>query len=157
MDAPSITRFIARPDKSLLGVCSAIAQKIKLPALGVRLGFVALTLLFIPLGILGYLGAHMAFNLKKGRMLAFGLLGALLGLPMSYYFQSDLVQNFGGSSGMSSYLGNFTDTVEAYDSLLGNGWDIVLNVFLSILVFALVGGALGYLMDKNEMGKDRPK
>lgn len=154
MDTETITRFFTRPEKSLLGVCSAIAQKFNLPPVGIRIALIVLTLIFIPLGIIVYLGSYLVFNQKKGRMVTFGLLGALLGIPLSYYFQSDIIQNYGGNSGMFSYLRNFVDMVDEYDRFVGNGWDIVFNVFLSIVVFALIGGAIGYFMDKNEKNNE---
>lgn len=159
MDIQNITQYFTRSQKLILGVCSTIAQKYKLPPVGIRIALIVLTLIFIPLGIIVYLGAYLSFNQRKGRMVTFGLLGALLGIPLSYYFQSDMVQNYGslyGNTGMFSYLKNFTTIVDEYDKYVGNGWDIVFNVLLSIVVFALVGGAIGYFMDKNEKNNHQP-
>ncbi len=157
MDKETITLFFTRSEKSLLGVCSTIAKTFKLPPVGVRVALIVLTLIFIPLGIITYIGLYLAFDKKKGKMVTFGLLGALLGIPLSYYFQSDIIQNYGGNSGMFSYLRNFISMVDEYDRFVGNGWDIVFNVFLSIIVFALVGAAIGYFMDKNENTNNQPK
>lgn len=159
MDKETVIHFFTRSEKSLLGVCSTIAQKFKLPPVGVRVALIVLTLIFIPLGIIVYLGSYLAFNQRKGRMVTFGLLGGLLGIPLSYYFQSDMVQNYGslyGNTGMFSYLKNFTTIVDEYDKYVGNGWDIVFNVLVSIVVFALVGGAIGYFMDKDEKNNKLP-
>ena len=148
-----LLNFFTGPEKSLLGVCSAISHKIKLPSVGVRVAFIVLTLFFIPLGIITYLVTYLV-SVRKGKsMVRFGLLGAVLGIPLSYYFQSDVVKNFGGSSGMFSYLRTFTKMVDEYDRFFGNGIDIIYNVLMSVLIFALAGGAMGYLLDKNEKSK----
>ncbi|ALJ06532.1 hypothetical protein APS56_15935 [Pseudalgibacter alginicilyticus] len=102
----------------------------------------------IPLGVIAYICFYLATAQNKNRVITFGLLGAVLGVPLSYYFQSDIIKNYGGNSGMFSYLRNFTKIVDQYDKFLGNGWDIVFNVFFSVLIFALVGGAIGYYLDK---------
>ncbi|WP_108425836.1 PspC domain-containing protein [Flagellimonas amoyensis] len=156
MDKETIIHFFTRPEKSLLGVCSTVANTFKVPPVGVRVALIILTLIFIPLGIIAYIGLYLVFNKKKGKMVTFGLLGALLGIPLSYYFQSTIIQNYGGNSGMFSYLRNFVSMVDEYDRFVGNGWDIVFNVLLSIVVFALIGGAVGYFMDKNEKSNHQP-
>lgn len=147
MDSETIIRFFTRPEKSLLGVCSTIAHKFKLPPVGVRAALIVLTLLFIPLGVIVYMGSYLVFNKKKGKMVTFGLLGALLGIPLSYYFQSEIIKNL---MGMFSYLKDLPDVVDGYGGFIGNGGDIIFNILLSIVIFALIGGAVGYYMDKNE-------
>jgi len=75
-----------------------------------------------------------------GKKVTFAFLGGILGIPLSYYFQPDMVRAKVG--GMGGYLENFGDIVDNSD-LLG-------NVFLSVVIFALVGLAIGYLIDTNE-------
>ena len=83
----------------------------------------------------------------KNRKITFGLLGAVLGVPLSYYFQSDIIKNYRGS-GLFSYLKNFTKIVDEYDRFAGNGWDIVSTLFLSVIIFAILGVITGYFLDK---------
>lgn len=148
-----ILRFFTRSDKSLLGVCNKLSQKLKAPPAGVRIAFIALTLLLIPLGIIAYMGLYLTVVQHKNKIITFGLLGALLGIPLSYYFQSDLVKNYGSNNGVFGYLRNFIKMVEEYNEFVGNGWDIIFNTFLSMIVFALIGGASGYFFSKKESGK----
>lgn len=150
MDTQNILNFFTRPGKSLFGVCSKLSHKLGLAPVGARAAFIVLTLLFVPLGIIAYLGLYLATVQNKSRMVTFGLLGILLGIPLSYYFQSDIIKNL---MGMFSYLGNLPDVVDGYNGFIGNSGDIVFNIVLSMVVFALVGGAIGYFMDKKEIPK----
>jgi phage shock protein PspC (stress-responsive transcriptional regulator) len=147
METQKILNIFARPDKLLLGVCSAISQKINLSPTVIRIAFLVFTLFFIPFGVVLYLGLYLATGQKKSRKITFGLLGALLGVPFSYYFQSDIIKNYSGS-GMFSYLRNFTLMVDQYDRFVGNGQDIVFNLLLSIVIFAILGVIVGYFGDK---------
>lgn len=149
MDTQSMFHFFTRPERSLFGVCSRLAKKLNVPPVGVRVGFIVLTLMTIPLGIIAYAGFYLATVRNGYRTVTLGALGALLGIPFSYYFQSDIVKNYGRGSGMFSYLKNFTNMVDEYDRHLGNGWDIVFNVCIGVVVFALIGGAIGYYLDRN--------
>ncbi|HET8736316.1 MAG TPA: PspC domain-containing protein [Pricia sp.] len=153
MDLQNITHFFTRPEKSLLGVCSSLSKKLSLPPVALRIALIILTLLFIPLGVIIYVIAYLIINPKKSKIVTFGLLGAVLGIPLSYYFQSDIVKFIGETSGMFSYLKNFAQTVDDYNEYVGSGWEIVLNVLLSIVVFSIAGGAIGYFMDKKETDK----
>lgn len=73
----------------------------------------------------------------------FAIIGAILGIPLSYYFQSEMVRAKVG--GIGGYLQNFGDIVSD-GNLLG-------NVILSVVIFAIVGGIIGYLIDKSEAKK----
>lgn len=75
-----------------------------------------------------------------GKKLTFAFLGGILGIPLSYYFQPQMVQAKVG--GMGGYLKNFGDIVDNSD-LIG-------NVFLSVVIFALIGLVIGYFIDANE-------
>ena len=73
----------------------------------------------------------------------FAIIGAILGIPLSYYFQSSMVQAKVG--GIGGYLQHFGDIVK-------NG-NLMGNVVLSVVIFAIVGGLIGYFIDKNESQK----
>lgn len=77
---------------------------------------------------------------KKG---LFAIIGGLLGIPLSYYFQSEVVKVKVG--GMSGYLKHFGDIL--------NNTDLLGNVILSVAIFAIVGAIIGYLIDKSEAGE----
>lgn len=74
----------------------------------------------------------------------FAIIGAILGIPLSYYFQSEMVRAKVG--GIGNYLQNFGDIV-SNGNLLG-------NVILSVVIFAIVGGVVGYFIDKIETQKN---
>tara|TARA_R110002012_G_scaffold322018_1_gene553724 strand:- start:27442 stop:27894 length:453 start_codon:yes stop_codon:yes gene_type:complete len=150
MDTQNILSFFKRSEKLLFGVCSKLSHKFGLQAVGVRLAFVVLTFLFIPIGVIAYVGFYLAIVQNKSRMVTFGLFGALLGIPFSYYFQSVAIKNL---MGMFNYLRNLSDVVDGYNGFIGNSEDIIFNIVLSIVVFTLVCGIIGYFMDKRETGK----
>ena len=85
MDTQKIIQFITRPEKILLGVNSKLALKLNLQPIIMRVVFVVLTLLFIPLGLLAYLGVYLVLNKMAGKMVTFALIGALLGIPFIEY------------------------------------------------------------------------
>jgi len=150
MNTRNIISFFKRPEKLLFGVCSSLSQNLNLPISAIRISFIVITIIIIPVGIILYIGLYLAIIQKKNRMKTFGFLGAFLGVPLSYYFQSDLVKNYGGN-GMVSYMRNFTKIVDEYNKFVGNGWDIVYNLFLSVLIFAIIGVVTGYFLDKRKI------
>ena len=151
MDTQRIVDFFTREEKSLFGACSKLSQKLNTNPLAIRITLLVLTLLFIPLGIIVYAGLYLMLNQNNHKMVTFGLMGALLGIPLSYYFQSNIIKNYGGNSGVFGYLRNFPQTVERYNKFVGNGGGIIFNVFLSVVVFAIVGGAVGYFITKKDI------
>ena len=76
---------------------------------------------------------------------AFAIYGGILGIPLSYYFQSEMVKNKVG--GIYGYLKHFSDIV--------NNTDLLGNVIISVIIFAVVGGVLGYFVDENEAKKTK--
>ncbi len=64
--------------------------------------------------------------------------GAILGLPLSYFFQSEGVREFVG--GLGGYIQHLDDVL-AERELLN-------NVIIGVLFFALVGFAVGYFVNK---------
>jgi len=156
MDTQKITDFFTRPNKSILGICSTLSTKWSISPLVLRIALILLTLIFIPLGIIAYIILYLLIDPKKNKIITFGIIGMVLGIPLSYYFQSDVVRLYGGGSGMISYLKNFITIVDQYDAYVGNGWDIIYNVFLSIVIFTVIGGGIGYFIDKKEADKGQP-
>ena len=147
MDKQRTLDFFTRSEKSLFGTCSKLSKKLNVSTLTIRIALIVLTLLFIPFAIIVYAGLYLILNHK---MVTFGLFGALMGIPLSYYFQSNIIKSYGGNSGVFGYLRNFTQTVERYDKFVGNAGDIIFNVILSVVIFAIVGGAIGYYISKKE-------
>lgn len=152
MDTQKIIQFITRPEKILLGVSSKLALKLNLQPIIMRVLFVVLTLLFIPLGILAYLGVYLVLNKMAGKMVTFALIGALLGIPFSYYFQSEMVQRMAG--GITGYVKNFVTIVDDVDRFVGSGMDIIWDALIGVVVFTLIGGAIGHFMDKSKQKID---
>jgi phosphate/sulfate permease len=70
----------------------------------------------------------------------FANIGAILGIQMSYYFQNELVKSKVG--GIGGYITHFGELMEDAN-LLG-------NVVLSVVIFAIVGGVIGYLLDRTK-------
>jgi len=152
MENRKTLHFFTRPEKLLFGVCSALSQKLNLSSTVIRIAFIVFTLFFIPFGVVLYIGLYLTTRQKKSRKISFGLLGAVLGVPLSYYFQSDIIKNYRGN-GMFSYLRNFTKIVDEYDRFVGNGWDIVSNLFLSVIIFVILGVVAGFFLD-NKISKN---
>jgi len=75
------------------------------------------------------------------KKVTFAIVGAILGIPLSYYFQSEMVRSKVG--GIGGYFKHF-------DEIMKDG-NLVGNVILSILIFAIIGGLIGYFIDKNEV------
>jgi len=149
MDYSRILNIFTRGEKTLLGVCSRLSRRAALPPVAIRVVFILVTLLFMPLGIMLYLAVYLLLDKRKNKVVVFGILGALLGVPLSYYFQSDVVKNWGGEGGgIFSYMKNFTETVEQYNRYIDNGAGIIYNMILSIIVFASIGVAIGYRSNK---------
>lgn len=73
----------------------------------------------------------------------FTIIGGVLGLPLSYYFQPEMVRAKIG--GISGYVKHFDEILEAKD-LIG-------NVIIGVVVFAVIGFVIGYFMDKNASPK----
>lgn len=71
----------------------------------------------------------------------FAIIGAILGVPLSYYFQPEMVRMKVG--GMGGYLKHFGEIV--------NEGELLGNVLISVVVFALIGGVIGYFVDKKNV------
>ena len=75
----------------------------------------------------------------------FAIIGAILGIPLSYYFQSQMVKSKMG--GIVGYLKHF-DEITNNSNLLG-------NIVLSVVIFAIVGAVIGYFIDENEARRSK--
>lgn len=80
------------------------------------------------------------------RKIIFAILGAILGVPISFYFQPEMVQiKVGG--GVGGYIEHFDDIIKD-SNLLG-------TVILCMVILAIVGALIGYLIDDNEAKKSK--
>ena len=145
MELQHIARYLKRSERLLLGSSGKLAESLGMPPLIVRIVLVVLTLVFIPLGILLYLGIFWFAGKKRNGKLVLALLGGLAGIPLGYYFQSDMVQGMAG--GVSGYLRKFSKIVDAVELYRGNGLEVVWDAFTGIVVLALLGLALGHFID----------
>jgi len=71
------------------------------------------------------------------------IIGAIAGLPLSYFFQPEMVKDYVG--GLAGYIKHFADILDESD-LYG-------NVVAGVVVFGLVGLLIGYFIDKNEAAR----
>ncbi|MGB3343247.1 MAG: hypothetical protein WBA61_05000 [Aequorivita sp.] len=96
---------------------------------------------FIPILLVAgviYLIVLYGKNPKKMReILIFTLIGGLLGVPLSYFFQSS-------SRSMASYLRHFDD---------GLSEDFLGNVIIGVIIFAVIGTIIGYIINKKGLPK----
>lgn len=148
MDAQKIQSYFSKPDKIILGVGAEVSKKINSSPLVPRIGLVVLTFFFIPLGLFLYILLYLTLVLRKGKTVTFSLTGALLGIPLSYYFQPEIIKNWKGGTGIFGYLTGLPGILEEYNQYVGNSWSLVGNLVLSILLFTFLGGIIGYILEK---------
>jgi phosphate/sulfate permease len=72
----------------------------------------------------------------------FAIIGAILGMPLSYYFQNELIRS---KVSIGGYIAHFSDVMEETELLT--------NVVLSVVIFAIVGGVIGYFIDRKKVEK----
>lgn len=73
---------------------------------------------------------------KKTALLA--VIGVLLGIPLSYYFQPGVVR---AKMGISEY-------VTQLPQIMGEGADFVIPVVLSVVLFGFGLGVIGHFLDR---------
>ena len=73
----------------------------------------------------------------------FAVVGAILGIPMSYYFQSDMIQR--KFVDIQRYMKHFDKVIESDD--------LTQNVLISVVVYAIAGGLIGLIIDELEKRK----
>lgn len=155
MAQKNIFQYFTRPQGLLLGASGKLAAKWNAPPVAIRIAFTVFTLFFIPLGILLYLGTYWSVNKMGNYKLGLTLLGGLLGIPLSYYFQSETVKAMAG--GIRGYLKKFPDIVDTVDRYLGDGLQVVWDGLLGMAVLALIGFVLGHLMDHSTTLENRDR
>lgn len=78
------------------------------------------------------------------RKALFTIFGAIIGLPMSYYFQSEMLR---AKVSLASYIEHL-DRMTKYEGVAG-------NILFSIVIFSVVGFLIGSYLDskapKNEV------
>lgn len=155
-----------RQGRVIFGVCSHLATKTNVSPFVFRLVFIVATLcpivaflfsidhffyssekVFLFYFILSLL-VNIAVNKRVNRIMKrrmFAIIGAILGIPLSYYFQSEMLKGWIG--GIGNYLQHF-------GQIVANS-DFIGNVIVSVIVFASVGGIIGYFIDENETKKEQ--
>lgn len=100
--------------------------------------------LFLIIGILSFLKIKdiTTQNLMNMKKVIFAIIGAIFGLPLSYYFQPEMVRQ------KMSLLDYITKINEVFDQK-----DLVGNVVFGVIVFAVLGFTIGYFVDKNAVKK----
>lgn len=86
---------------------------------------------------------NLKFNEMKKKGI-FTIIGGVLGLPLSYYFQSDYIREKVG--GIGGYIQHFGDILKEQELLN--------NVLIAVVVFAVVGFVIGYFVDKADAQKE---
>ncbi len=82
-------------------------------------------------------------ELSLSKILSLSFLGALLGIPLSYYFQPEIVK--GIMVNPFKYIGHFDEILKSEG--------LFPNVIISVIIFAVVGGIIGYFVDKGGINK----
>ena len=82
--------------------------------------------------------------MDHSKSIIFSIIGALLGVPLSYYFQPEMVR---------AKMGNAFNYIKHLDEI-AKSQDLLPNVIISVIVCALIGGFIGYLVDKNKSNKN---
>ena len=128
----------------LIGIIGAFITGFGLSMLGLVNNWITLAIVAIIGAVLLLLIASLILG-EKNKIIKFNKigffvnLGAVIGIPMSYYFQDEFIKS--ASQGISGYLQNFGDLVEE---------NYMSNVLVSVIVFAIIGGGIGYYLEKNK-------
>ena len=73
----------------------------------------------------------------------FSIIGGIIGIPLSYFFQPEIVKSKVG--GIGGYLSHFDEIIKEQELLS--------NIFISVVIFIIIGAVIGYLVDKSELKK----
>ena len=82
---------------------------------------------------------------NMNKKVKYAIIGAIAGLPLSYYFQPEILRQ---KISLLDYITNLGKMFEA-DYLLK-------NIFMSVVVFAAIGYAIGYFSEKNAGNQENP-
>lgn len=130
-----------RKEKVLFGVCSHIAIKYNFNPMILRIIFIINGILIAgPVILLYFILAVYFGKVKLTKKIIFSIIGAIIGIPLSYYFQPEMIKMKTG--GIAGYLKSY--------NMIGNNSNLLSNVVISIIVFTLLGLLIGYFIDKNE-------
>lgn len=78
------------------------------------------------------------------------LIGLIIGVPLSYYFQTDWIQNATGSiAGYFEYLGNATQNKISENQAKNLGS----NILTSVIIFGIVGLLIGVIISRTKKSK----
>ena len=86
------------------------------------------------------------------KKILFAIIGAILGIPLSYFFQHDIIKGVG----IGNYLENFDKVLDqglSAASTFSNIQDPRATAILSVVILTIVGGVIGYFFDKREKMK----
>jgi hypothetical protein len=75
----------------------------------------------------------------KSKKIIFAIIGAILGIPLSYYFQPEMLRS------KMSLLDYITKMNEIFEQK-----DLVGNVIFGVIAFTVIGAIIGYFMDLSE-------
>lgn len=96
---------------------------------------------FLPFIIIGAILFFIYYKYKSKQLdeiLEYSIYGALLGIPLSYFLQKY-------SSSLYAYF-------QGFDNIFKNK-ELISNVILSMIIFAIVGAVIGYFINKNKSEK----
>ncbi len=81
---------------------------------------------------------------SRNKTALFAIIGALLGIPLSYYFQPEVVRT---KLGLSEYVTKLPE-------VMGEGADYVIPVLLSVVIFGFALGIVGYALDRQAQARE---
>jgi len=79
----------------------------------------------------------------------YAIFGAILGVPLSYFFQPSGLRRF---VGFFDYINNIADINRVYRAFGADSFSN--NIILSVIIFAAIGFGIGYFKDKAAESKD---
>ena len=76
-------------------------------------------------------------NMKVKYSIILGFFGAIIGIPLSYFFQPEMVREKVG--GIAGYINHFNEILD--------NKDLASNVLISVVIFAILGLIIGFILD----------
>jgi phage shock protein PspC (stress-responsive transcriptional regulator) len=137
--------IFSRSEKTLSGVCSHLSTKKNIKPVYLRVAFIVAYFIVGIISPILYLILAMSFG-KMTKKISLAIIGAILGIPLSYYFQSEILKNEINS--IVFYIKCLFTIFARFE--IKEYQNILVNLLLSILVYSFIGGLIGYFIDKNE-------